>query len=54
VRSRVGTVERHLELSRHAPTLAHTTDNDHRALTLVPAVMALDSCPAVPERVVRR
>jgi len=34
--------------------LAHTTDNDHRALTLVPAVMALDSCPAVPERVVRR
>src|SRR4029078_116931 len=31
VRSRVGTVERHLELSPHTPTLAHTTDNDHRS-----------------------
>jgi hypothetical protein len=28
VRTRVGTVERHLELGRHAPTLAQITDNE--------------------------
>jgi hypothetical protein len=44
VRGGVGTVERHLKLSRHTPTLAHTTDNGHRSRPTRPP------CPVVAER----